>query len=504
MTDMAEILVLVDHVDGAVTKTTTELLTHRPPPRRAVRGVPRRRVRRAPQATLAEYGAAKVYVVRRHPALDGLPRGAEGRGARRGRRRRPRRLRCWSPSTAEGKEIAARLAVKLGSGLITDAVDVGTRTASPTQSVFAGSSIVTAKVTNGTPIIAVKPNAATPEAGRRGRRSRAVERRPSRDAAKGAARSRAVASAQKTRPPRADRGRDRGLRRPRRGRRRGLRRRSRRSPTRSAPRSARRARRPTPAGTRTRSRSARPARPSRRSSTSPTASPARSSTGPACRPRRRSSRSTRTPRRRSSSSPTSASSATCSPCVPQLTEEIGKRQGAEPAGVPTACQRDRATPATVGLRPSMAYLDHAATTPMLPEAVDGDDGGAAPWSATPRRCTPPGGGPAGSSRSRASSSPRRSAPGRARWSSPAAAPRPTTSRSRACTGPAGPPTRAARRVLASAVEHHAVLDAVAAGWPSTRAPRSTGCRWTGSAGSTWTRCAPALAAYPVRGRAGHA
>ncbi len=28
------------------------------------------------------------------------------------------------PSTAEGKEIAGRLAIKLGSGLITDAVDV--------------------------------------------------------------------------------------------------------------------------------------------------------------------------------------------------------------------------------------------------------------------------------------------------------------------------------------------------------------------------------------------
>ena len=50
---------------------------------------------------------------------------------------------------------------------------------------------------------------------------------------------------------------------------------------------------------------------------------------------------------------------------------------------------------------------------------------------------------AGSSRSPARRSPRRSAPARPRWSSPPAAPRPTTSRSRASSGPAAPPTRAA-------------------------------------------------------------
>jgi electron transfer flavoprotein beta subunit len=69
-------------------------------------------------------------------------------------------------------------------------------------------------------------------------------------------------------------------------------------------------------GTRTSSRSGRPARPSHRSSTSRSASPAPSSTGPACRPRRRSPPSTRTPRPRSSRSPTTASSATCSPSSP--------------------------------------------------------------------------------------------------------------------------------------------------------------------------------------------
>ena len=56
-------------------------------------------------------------------------------------------------------------------------------------------------------------------------------------------------------------------------------------------------------------RSARRARPSRRSCTSRRASPARSSTRWGCRPRRTSSRSTRTRTRRSSNSPTWGSSA---------------------------------------------------------------------------------------------------------------------------------------------------------------------------------------------------
>ena len=69
-------------------------------------------------------------------------------------------------SSAEGKEIAARLSIKTSSGLITDAVDVQAGDGGPvtTQSVFAGSYTVQAKVTQGTPIITVKPNSATPEA----------------------------------------------------------------------------------------------------------------------------------------------------------------------------------------------------------------------------------------------------------------------------------------------------------------------------------------------------
>jgi electron transfer flavoprotein alpha subunit len=65
-------------------------------------------------------------------------------------------------SSAAGKEVAARLAVKLGSGLITDAVDVAAD-ASTTQTVFAGGFSVHAAVTHGIPVITVKPNAVAPE-----------------------------------------------------------------------------------------------------------------------------------------------------------------------------------------------------------------------------------------------------------------------------------------------------------------------------------------------------
>jgi electron transfer flavoprotein alpha subunit len=72
------------------------------------------------------------------------------------------------PATPEAREIAARVAVRTGSGLITDAVDVqppdeGQTSPVTTQSVFAGSHTVTAIVTSGTPLIVVKPHATTPE-----------------------------------------------------------------------------------------------------------------------------------------------------------------------------------------------------------------------------------------------------------------------------------------------------------------------------------------------------
>ena len=163
---MSQILVLVDHVEGSVRKTTTELLTiarRLGDPAAVFLGPGYDQA----AATLAEYGATAVYrvegdlddhlVAPRAEALAAVVEAAGGPGAVGG---------VLIASAADGKEIAARLAVKLGSGIITDAVDVqaGPDGAPVTrQNVFAGGYLVTARVTRGIPIITVKPNSAAPE-----------------------------------------------------------------------------------------------------------------------------------------------------------------------------------------------------------------------------------------------------------------------------------------------------------------------------------------------------
>jgi electron transfer flavoprotein alpha subunit len=69
-------------------------------------------------------------------------------------------------STAEGKEIAGRLAVRLNAGVLTDAVDVALDGDGVVveQSVFGGSTVVHSRVTRGVPIITVRPNSITPVA----------------------------------------------------------------------------------------------------------------------------------------------------------------------------------------------------------------------------------------------------------------------------------------------------------------------------------------------------
>jgi electron transfer flavoprotein alpha subunit len=159
---MAEVLVLVDHVDGVVRKTTLELLTiagRLGEPSAVLIGAGFEVAREV----LAAYGAAKVYRVESAEVADFLvaPK-AEVLAVLVARVAPAAVLVTSSP---EGKEIAARLAIKTGSGLVTDAVDVqpgpdgSVRT---TQSVFAGAFTVVATVTVGTPIVAVKANSAAP------------------------------------------------------------------------------------------------------------------------------------------------------------------------------------------------------------------------------------------------------------------------------------------------------------------------------------------------------
>jgi electron transfer flavoprotein alpha subunit len=161
---MAEVLVLVDHVDGKVRKTTSELLTiarRLGEPSAVFVGTGFD----AAKETLARFGAAKVYRVESPEVLEHLVVPQAEVLAQLVASTSPAAVLV--PSSPEGKEIAARLAVKTESGLITDAVDVQAAGdgsgISTTQSVFAGSYTVSATVTKGTPIITVKPNSATPE-----------------------------------------------------------------------------------------------------------------------------------------------------------------------------------------------------------------------------------------------------------------------------------------------------------------------------------------------------
>ena len=158
---MSEVLVVVDHVDGAVKKPTYELLTlaKRLGEPSAVFIGPADKAAEVAEK-VKKYGAEKVYVIDDAqlkgylvaPKAEALQQLAEKASP----------AAILIPSSAEGKEIGGRLAIKLESGLITDAVDVQEGPVT-TQSVFAGNFTVQAKVTKGTPIITVKPNAAAPE-----------------------------------------------------------------------------------------------------------------------------------------------------------------------------------------------------------------------------------------------------------------------------------------------------------------------------------------------------
>ena len=160
---MGEVLVLVDHTGGTVRKTTTELLTlarRLGEPSAVFIGDGYEEAK----ATLAAYGAQKIYRSESADLVDYLVVPQAELLAQLVGQASPAAVLITS--SAENREVAARLAVKTNSGLITDAVDVqpgdggGVTT---TQTVFAGAYTVTATVTTGTPIVTVKPNSATPE-----------------------------------------------------------------------------------------------------------------------------------------------------------------------------------------------------------------------------------------------------------------------------------------------------------------------------------------------------
>ena len=155
---MAEVLVLVDHVDGAPKKISYELLTlarELGTPSAVVLG----KGAAAAADQLSAYGAEKVYVSEAEE-LDGYLSGPKAALlAQLVADKAPAAVLL--PSNSDGKEVAARLAVKTGSGLVTDAVGVSPDLVAE-QPVFGGSVVVQSRVATGTPIITVRANSTTP------------------------------------------------------------------------------------------------------------------------------------------------------------------------------------------------------------------------------------------------------------------------------------------------------------------------------------------------------
>jgi len=162
---MAEVLVLVEHADGALKKVTSELITAA----RAV-GEPSAVVVGAPgtaaalAADLAAAGAAKIYVAESAdvdsvlvtPYVDVLAGLAESVAP----------AGVLIAANADGKEVAGRLAARIGSGLLVDVIEVK-EGAVGVHSIFGGAFTVDARANGDTPVITVRPGAieAAPSAG---------------------------------------------------------------------------------------------------------------------------------------------------------------------------------------------------------------------------------------------------------------------------------------------------------------------------------------------------
>ena len=160
---MAEVLVLADvSAEGTVGKATFELLTAA-----RVLGEVSAVVVGAPgtadkvKDVLADYGAAKIYVAESDDVDSYLVTPKAEALATIVAQASPAAVLL--ASTAEGKEVAGRLAIKIGSGILTDAVGIEAD-GTATQSIFGGAIATQSKVTRGTPIITLRANSVAAEA----------------------------------------------------------------------------------------------------------------------------------------------------------------------------------------------------------------------------------------------------------------------------------------------------------------------------------------------------
>lgn len=154
---MAEVLVLVEHAEGALKKVTSELITAA----RAL-GEPSAVVVGKPGTAeplvdgLKAAGAAKIYVAESDdaenylvtPQVDVLAALAESNSP----------AGVLLAASADGKEIGGRLAARIGSGVLTDVIAVA-EGGKATHSIFGGAYTVEAEVTGDTPVITVRAGA---------------------------------------------------------------------------------------------------------------------------------------------------------------------------------------------------------------------------------------------------------------------------------------------------------------------------------------------------------
>jgi electron transfer flavoprotein alpha subunit len=154
---MAEVLVLVEHAEGAIKKVTSELITAA-----RVLGEPAAVVVGKPGTadplvdSLKSAGAAKIYVAESDaaesylvtPSVDVLASLAESASP----------AAVLLAANADGKEIAGRLAARIGSGLLVDVVDVKADNKA-VWSIFGGAFTVEGQASGDTPVITVRPGA---------------------------------------------------------------------------------------------------------------------------------------------------------------------------------------------------------------------------------------------------------------------------------------------------------------------------------------------------------
>ncbi len=162
---MAEVLVLVEHAEGAPKKVTSELLTAARTlgtPSAVVLGAAGTADKLADALTAA--GAEKIYVAESDdvegflvtPKVDVLAGLVESASP----------AAVLVAASAEGKEVSGRLAARIGSGLLVDVIDIK-EDGTAVHSIFGGAFTVDAKATGDLPVISVRPGAieAKPQSG---------------------------------------------------------------------------------------------------------------------------------------------------------------------------------------------------------------------------------------------------------------------------------------------------------------------------------------------------